>query len=122
MASAAEMAAGVAYEINNPLFIIRSYLQMLKEMNLGEASSANLDNMDREMTRIADIVGSLISFSKIKELPENRISIGEVLEDVLLLLEHNISIKGIRLERERESFARERRKSWGMRTGSSSSS
>jgi signal transduction histidine kinase len=47
-----------------------------------------------------DITGSLLSFSKVKELPGSRTNLVEVIEEAILLLQYNLSKKNIRLHKE----------------------
>ncbi|MGA2976255.1 MAG: ATP-binding cassette domain-containing protein [Spirochaetia bacterium] len=100
MATVAEVAAGVAHEINNPLFIIRNYVELLKTKNLDSDGREKLRKIEKELVRIVDITGSLLSFSKVKELPGSRTNLVEVIEEAILLLQYNLSKKNIRLHKE----------------------
>ena len=100
MATVAEVAAGVAHEINNPLFIIRNYVELLKTKRLDEDGREKLRKIEKELGRIVEITGSLLSFSKVKELPGSRTNLVEVVEEAILLLQHNLSQKNIRLDKE----------------------
>lgn len=100
MATVAEVAAGVAHEINNPLFIIRNYVELLKTKTLDQDGREKLRKIEKELGRIVEITGSLLSFSKVKELPGSRTNLVEVIEEAILLLQHNLSKKNIRLDKE----------------------
>ena len=100
MATVAEIAAGVAHEINNPLFIIRNYVELLKDKALDPDGKEKLRKIEKELGRIVGITGSLLSFSKVKELPESRTDLVEVVEEAVLLLQHNLSKKNIRLDKD----------------------
>jgi len=100
MATVAEVAAGVAHEINNPLFIIRNYVELLKDKNLDPDGREKLRKIEKELGRIVEIIGSLLSFSKVKEIPGSRTNLVEVIEDAVLLLQHNLSKKNIHLDKE----------------------
>jgi two-component system sensor histidine kinase AtoS len=100
MATLAEVAAGVAHEINNPLFIIRNYVELLKDKGIDADGKEKLCKIEKELGRIVEIIGSLLSFSKVKELPGSRTNLVEVVEEAILLLQHNLSKKNIRLDKE----------------------
>ena len=100
MATVAEVAAGVSHEINNPLFIIRNYVELLKTKKLDPDGREKLRKIEKELGRIVEITGSLLSFSKVKELPGSRTNLVEVIEEAILLLQHNLSKKNIRLDKE----------------------
>jgi signal transduction histidine kinase len=51
------------------------------------------------VSRIEKIVGSLLSFSKVTEASFHPLDVGEVLDEVILLLEHRLAEKRITLER-----------------------
>lgn len=99
MATMAEVAAGVAHEINNPLFIIRNYVELLKAKELDADGSEKLAKIEKELARIVEIIGSLLSFSRFKELTARRTNLAAVIDEALLLLQHNITTKKIRVER-----------------------
>ncbi|HUZ18373.1 MAG TPA: ATP-binding protein [Spirochaetia bacterium] len=100
MATLAQVAAGVAHEINNPLFIIRNYVELLKDKVSDDDGSGKLGKVEKELDRIDGIIGSLLSFSRLKEHPATKTNLVEVVEDAILLLQHNLSTKEIRLEKE----------------------
>ncbi len=99
MAAVAEVAAGVAHEINNPLFIIRNYIELLKDTIVDKNSAEKLRKIETELARIVEIIGSLLSFSRIRDLPGSRTNLVELIDDVLLLLEHSLLKKKIRVEK-----------------------
>jgi two-component system sensor histidine kinase AtoS len=98
--SIAELAAGVAHEINNPLGIIQNYVQLLKLHEDAEAQQQRLAKIEGELDRIARIVGSLLSFSRLRADARRRLGLRELTEEVLALLGHRINDKHVRVERE----------------------
>lgn len=97
IASIAELAAGVAHEINNPLGIIKNYVTVLTDKNLDPDSLDRLTKVDNELNRIVDIVDSLLSFSNARQLPLKRVNLAAVLDDVIILLHHKFAEKAIDL-------------------------
>jgi len=99
-ASVAELAAGVAHEIKNPLAIVQNYVELLKITRDEDERGENIQRIERELHRITEIIGSLLSFSRMKHTTFNPTSLRMLLEEVLMLLGHNISRKRIRLVKE----------------------
>jgi len=92
-ASTAELAAGVAHEIKNPLAIIQNYVELLKlEQSKGE-SPEHLIHIEKELNRIVEIIGSLLSFSRVKQNNTQRVNLKQLLDEVSLLMEHKIQLK-----------------------------
>jgi two-component system sensor histidine kinase AtoS len=100
ISSIAELAAGVAHEINNPLGIVHNYLELLK-MRITDPDGKNkLEKIENEINRINKIIGSLLSFSKFNEVPMRNVDLAEIFDEVVLLLEHRIKAKGIEVKHE----------------------
>jgi signal transduction histidine kinase len=99
-ASVAELAAGVAHEIKNPLAIIQNYIELLKISTDPKERSDNLRHVESELTRIDEIIANLLSFSRMKRTTFNPVSLKMLLEEVLMLLSYKLSQKGIRLIRD----------------------
>jgi two-component system, NtrC family, sensor histidine kinase AtoS len=98
-ANTAELAAGVAHEIKNPLAIIQNYVELLKMSALGQDDKSSLQSIEKELYRITEIIGNLLSFSKVRQAPFQPVSITKILDEVILLLGHKLSLKQIRIEK-----------------------
>jgi len=99
-ASVAELAAGVAHEIKNPLAIVQNYVELLKITRDEAERGQNINRIECELHRITEIIGSLLSFSRMKHTTFNPTSLRTLLEEVLMLLGHSISRKRIQLVKE----------------------
>jgi two-component system sensor histidine kinase AtoS len=75
-------------------------VELLKGKVLDADGVEKIAKIDKELGRIVEIIGSLLSFSRVKELPDSRTNLMEVIEEAILLLQHNFSKKNIRLEKE----------------------
>jgi signal transduction histidine kinase/ABC-type multidrug transport system ATPase subunit len=97
VSSIAELAAGVAHEINNPLGIVKTYVDLLKVTKLDEGPANKLSKIEKEIARIAEIVKNLLSFSKSTGLKTCDVDIISIINDVAVLLEHKFKEKQIQL-------------------------
>ena len=97
IASIAELATGVAHEISNPLSVVLNYVNLLKRRHRDDPDTERLVKIERELSRIGEIIGSLLSFSKVRKIPMEPLSITRIIDEVVLLVDHKIHEKSINL-------------------------
>jgi two-component system sensor histidine kinase AtoS len=99
VSSIAELAAGIAHEINNPLGIIKNYVTLLK-LEAGNADALPLiSKISAEIERIKEIIASLLSFSKLTSKTGRSMDLASALNETIVLLEHKMAEKSIVLTR-----------------------
>ena len=65
MAAIGQLAAGMAHEINNPLFVISGRIEMmLEEKDLAQGVRQTLDVISTQATRIRKLVDQMLKFSR----------------------------------------------------------
>lgn len=96
-ASVAALAAGVAHEIKNPLAIIQNYVDLMRLCPLDDEGKTNVDHIERELTRISEIISNLLSFSRMNRLAVLPLSLEKILDEVLMLLGHRLSQKNVHI-------------------------
>ena len=102
MASVGLLAAGVAHEVNTPLTGISSFTQLLIE---GAASDDPrlpvLKKIERQVDRAAGIVSGLLNLSRPGQSDAaGPVDVNRVMNDVLVLVEHQLRTSNIRIRRE----------------------
>lgn len=85
MAAVGRLAGSVAHEVNNPLQAITLHLQLIAEDGLSDESQAQLDVVQYELDRIADLVQRLLDFQRPKLGKKSCQHVPELLADVLRL-------------------------------------
>jgi two-component system NtrC family sensor kinase len=99
------LAAGVAHEVNTPLAVISSYAQMLgKQLRADEATHARLQPVLEKITqqsfRASEIVNGLLNFSRMGSVDFARVDINAMVQDTILLLEHQMRSAGVAVKAE----------------------
>jgi PAS domain S-box-containing protein len=102
MAALGEMAAKVAHEIRNPLLSIGGFARRLEKKLDGEMKE-NAKIIVSEVQRLEGILNDTLSFVKTTRLNKIKTNIGEIIENVINLVEPVIYDKGNTLIKEIES-------------------
>lgn len=97
LSSIGQMAASIAHEIRNPMTSLKGFVELLK-LNSTDNNQKYLDVMDSELHRMESILNELLYLSKPLERNYNEISIAQVIEDVIEIMQqhaiqHNIFIE-----------------------------
>ena len=102
MASVGLLAAGVAHEVNTPLTGISSFTQMLIEGAApGDSRLPLLKKIERQVVRAARIVNGLLNLSRPGQSDAaGAVDVNGVMNDVLVLVEHQLRTSNIRVRRE----------------------
>ncbi|HXV20553.1 MAG TPA: ATP-binding protein [Desulfuromonadales bacterium] len=103
LAEVGRLSAGIAHEVNNPLAVISYAAQLLlREEELPPFHKELAERIDSEVDRLKTLTGSLLSFSRAREMVRRETDLNEVLRDVLRLVRYELNRHAIRLE---EDFA-----------------
>ncbi len=97
LAAVGELSSGVAHEIRNPLGIIKTISQSIKEENTDEEIKESLEIIEHEINRANKVVEGLLDFAKPGRLKIDEISLEKLLRDLVLMTGKLAEQKGLRL-------------------------
>ena len=102
MAATGRLAATIAHELNNPLASVTNILFLLEsQLSAYEDSRALVRVAEQELARMTRIVHQTLAFHRQSQVPVP-ISLSELLDSVLALLEPKLRAQGIRVIRRYE--------------------
>lgn len=95
-----EMAGGIAHEINNPLSIIKGYIDLLRRHSSRHSLSPELllqyiNKMDQTVSRISRIVNGMRRFARESSMDEKvKYSLNKIVEETLDICQERINNNG----------------------------
>lgn len=99
LASVGELAAGIAHEINNPIFAIRQFAElMLEDTPENLAAYPMLQTVISEADRIAEIVRNLLEFSRPSETSFSLVRLIDIWQPVYKLMEQPLQENNVQLD------------------------
>jgi two-component system sensor histidine kinase AtoS len=102
LAAIGQLSAGMAHEINNPLFVISGRLEMsLEDQALPENIRENLNITSSQVERIRKLADRMLKFARQGPLKSEIININETIENVLPFLAYQ-KLPPVKIEIEKE--------------------
>jgi putative nucleotidyltransferase with HDIG domain len=87
----AEMAAGAAHELNNPLAVIVGRAQLLAETEDNEQKKRDMEQIYENANKASEIIEDLMSFAQPTPPRSERISVAEIIEEAVQLAGQKIN-------------------------------
>jgi len=101
LAAFGQLGAGIAHEVKNPLAGILGYVQLsLRKLDPETPLHANLKIVEKETKRCRTIIDNLLKFTRQEKVAMEPIDINQVAEDTAMLVDHQLGMHRIRLEKE----------------------
>lgn len=89
MAAFAQLAAGTAHEIGNPLASIKSQVQLAKQSDDSDVVEETLDVVDNQVRRTERLLREMSDFARRRTSSKAELNVNRVVEDTVRLLIHD---------------------------------
>jgi PAS domain S-box-containing protein len=90
LAAMGQMIAGVAHELNNPLTAVLGVTELLRDSTIDDSARRQLEIAHRQARRAAQIVQSLLTFSRPPQPRKICLNLSELIQRSLQLHEHSL--------------------------------
>lgn len=98
LAALGQMVSGIAHELNNPLTVVKGYLELiLAHRKLDPDLRASLEKVAHESNRAAKLVQNFLAFARERPPQRERTQINEVIQRVLELRRFAVAVAGVRV-------------------------
>lgn len=99
LASVGRLAAGVAHEVRNPLSSIKGFATYFKERHRDKPEDQQIAGiMIQEVDRLNRVIGQLLDFARPIKINPKKVSIPQLVDDVIKLVEAQATEKNIQIE------------------------
>ncbi len=100
MAALGELAGGLAHQLNNPLVGVQNFVQLLlARMEENDPNRKLAETIERAGGECVKIIRNLLKFSRDSHHDFTSVEINPVINDVLSLLEKQINLEGVKIEK-----------------------
>ncbi|MDD5067691.1 MAG: ATP-binding protein [bacterium] len=101
MTAIGQLAGGVAHELNNPIGVILGFAQSVtNRIKPEDPLYMPLKSIERESLRCKNLIGNLLTFSRVSRTSEEETDINTLLDETMSLIEAQSRVSNIRLIRE----------------------
>ncbi|MGC8743708.1 MAG: ATP-binding protein [Verrucomicrobiia bacterium] len=84
LAALGQMISGVAHELNNPLSVIKGYIEViLQSHDLNPQTRADLEKVAKESNRAANLVKNFLTFARERAAQREKINVNEIIKEVM---------------------------------------
>ncbi|MFC2060241.1 PAS domain S-box protein [Chloroflexota bacterium] len=98
LASVGELAAGIAHELNNPLTGVIGFSDLLLQKDVPDDIREDLEVINREAKRTADVVRSMLTFARKHEARKEPVNINTIIKDVLRIRAYEQRVNNIEVK------------------------
>jgi PAS domain S-box-containing protein len=97
-----QILAGVAHELNNPLAVVTSYTELLREMTLGGPLGDRVEKVYRSVQRCARIVKNFFALARQHPTERQKVQLNDIVKETLELLTYSLQVDDVEVRMDLE--------------------
>lgn len=101
-----ELAASIAHEIRNPMTVVRGFVQLLSNQEIGKANKSYMELVISELDRAETIIEDYLSYARPQIDKKEEIEIGELMKQVINIVEGFTIMKNVQISYEMQDSLR----------------
>lgn len=98
LATLGQLSAGIVHEINNPLYGITNYLEVMKNELINDEQKKYLSLISQGVDMIKSTTGDLLNVARLDKLDLGSVNIKELIKDTLAFLKHRFEEEDVAIK------------------------
>lgn len=92
-----DFSANVAHELRTPVAVMKAQVDVFRRKNTDPATEAFIDKMDKNLSKLKNLIDSVLMFSKKEQINVTDVKADELIEEIVFDLEEKIGKKDLKV-------------------------
>lgn len=93
-----DFSANVAHELRTPVAVMKAQVDVFRRKNTDPATEAFIEKIDQNLSKLKNLIDSVLMFSKKEKLNITEVGLDELIEEIVFDLEEKIAKKDLEVK------------------------